>query len=412
MNIDSIFKHNQKSIVDIRKKALIRMEKLDLPNLGKFSLKSFVSKSSKMKNLFLNVSGEIPSEISDFVTEDTSNVLVIKDGNIIYDKLVDMTYSMYINDIETAYEEKPELVLNYFNKEPDCFKENTLTAYNTAYHNSGLLIDIPPNSVFKEEIKIFYIQDNNDFINRTVMRCGKNSKIKIIEFFISKKTSVKNNVTDIMAFANSKVEYTSIDLYEANNKIYTALRINAKANSSVDILRAVLCDANIMADTSIRLLEEGANAEVKVIVIGDGFEKQNINTYTYHEAKNSFSNIINHGIALNKSRIIFNNFGIVANGFSGSKAFQKTKGVILGKTATLAANPFLLIDEHDVEAGHGATIGRIDDEKLFYLMSRGLSKQDAEKLVINGLIRPIIDIFENQKLKECFENLINRKLGN
>ena len=93
-----------------------------------------------------------------------------------------------------------------------------------------------------------------------------------------------------------------------------------------------------------------------------------------------------------------------------SIAHQKNNGIILAKKAQLHANPLLLIDEFDVEASHGAAIGKIDDEQLYYLMSRGLTLQEAEKLIISGFLTPVLTLLDSDALKNNFIKKVESKI--
>jgi Fe-S cluster assembly protein SufD len=91
-------------------------------------------------------------------------------------------------------------------------------------------------------------------------------------------------------------------------------------------------------------------------------------------------------------------------------AFQTLKGIILSDQAIVNVNPILLIDEYDVKAGHGATIGKLEAEQLYYLQSRGLTKQQAEKLIIHGFIKPIIDHIKDEVIATRIEEKIFNSL--
>ena len=89
---------------------------------------------------------------------------------------------------------------------------------------------------------------------------------------------------------------------------------------------------------------------------------------------------------------------------------QKTKGIILDDESQISANPILEIDEYDVIASHGASIGAIDDEELYYLMSRGLTKEVAERMIINGLIYPFLNSINDSTLSEYIRHIIDKHL--
>ncbi len=110
------------------------------------------------------------------------------------------------------------------------------------------------------------------------------------------------------------------------------------------------------------------------------------------------------------AKITVNAVGCIEKGMDKSSSKQTTRGTILDETGKIEANPVLLIDNNDVSASHAAAIGKISDEGLFYLMSRGLSKKDAEKLIIAGFVNPMIKSIEDSGIRNLLSEVIDYKL--
>ncbi len=410
-DIDKVFSHNPKSIINFRKESLKDLDSLKLPNMGKLKITDFMTEELNLENVILTKQSHVPVELENLVSLDNENVIIIKDGNIVYENLTGNYQDIYINDFNSAFEERPEVILDFFQRELTELRHNKMTALNGGYMNSGILIDIPKNIELKDEIKLYYIQENVDFLHRTIVNVGANSSVKFVEYFSNLSECYVNIVSDFYLSEGSKVKYFSVDNYTDKTTGYSALRSVLGPNSELLMTRGILSNGNIIVDTLVDLVGEFSSTDIKTIAIADRQQKQNINTATFHNAKASSSNIVNQGVSKDKAKLYFNNFGKIERGMSGSKAFQSTRGVILDRYAQIQANPFLLIDEFDVEAGHGATIGKFDDDSLFYLMSRGLTKADAERLIINGFINPILDGIDNEALKLELRTIIDRKLG-
>ncbi len=107
--------------------------------------------------------------------------------------------------------------------------------------------------------------------------------------------------------------------------------------------------------------------------------------------------------------MVFEGIGKINKNMKRSIARQSNKGIVLGENSRLEANPLLLIDEYDVVASHGASIGKIDDEQLYYLMSRGLSLKVAERLIISGFLSPVLKVLSTNMLKEDFISTVETK---
>lgn len=103
---------------------------------------------------------------------------------------------------------------------------------------------------------------------------------------------------------------------------------------------------------------------------------------------------------------MFDTTGKIYKGMSKSKCVQLSKGIVMDDISSVTSKPILLIDEFDVIANHGASIGKMSDESLFYLMSRGLTKQEAFLLMLEGIVRPFIDKLTDEEVKNQFEKKI------
>ena len=130
-----------------------------------------------------------------------------------------------------------------------------------------------------------------------------------------------------------------------------------------------------------------------------------------HKVGSTYSNIKNVGVAMNGSNLVFDTTGKIDKGMAKSKCAQLSRGVVMDNISSITAKPILLIDEYDCFANHGASIGKMSDEDLFYLMSRGLTKKQAFLLILEGIVRPFIDSIPNEELKESMEKEIMARIG-
>jgi|GEM_PF-253042 len=405
---EKLFSHNPKAIINFRKEAFQKLDSLPYPNLGKLKKEYFDLVDENVQPLFLKKVYEVPEQVKEIVSED-ENVMVFEDGNIIFERLDERFDGIYINDFYSAYDEIPEIISSYLKKDGEKEK-NRFQAYNTAFQNGGLVLRLP-KKVEIDNLKIIYIQNSTDIVHRTLLILEERSKLNLIEYFVGSNKANSNIVTDIEQMPESELNYYKIDRLPIKSRIYSSVRAELQNNSVLNLTRGVLSKGNANIDIDVDLLKEGASTTINSIALASGDEVQNLNIVTNHKAKNTESEIHNQGVSKEKAKLVFNNTGKIENKMSQSKAFQSTRGIILSKDALLSANPFLLIDEYDVEAGHGASIGKFDDESLFYLMSRGLTKADAEKLIIAGFVTPIIEGISDIKLQSKIKSVIDDKLS-
>lgn len=211
-------------------------------------------------------------------------------------------------------------------------------------------------------------------------------------------------ITDILT--NEKIDITIEDgayvEYNIINSFNTSRNFSNKGTLLID---EVSLDKTT-EELNAYLLNEAASIKYNVLSfakeINQSF-KQNV----VHNAKYTESDISNYGIAL-KSNILFDVVGKIEKGMAKSNCHQLSHGVIMDDDSKIQADPILLIDEYDCFANHGAAIGKMSDNDLFYLMSRGLSKQEALLLIIGGIVRPFIDRIIIDEYKEVINNKIEK----
>lgn len=194
--------------------------------------------------------------------------------------------------------------------------------------------------------------------------------------------------------------YGDLKCAKANIKTLEKAYININSVYLLKNENKVSLDIYLGSDSKLDLNGAAINSTSK---------EQTININVYHDNINSETNMYFYGICLNDSRLNINTDGIIKKGAINSIMHQITKGLIISPNSMISANPLLHIDDNDVLASHGASIGTIDDEELFYLMSRGLTKEESEELIIKGFLQPIIRSLEDNSLKEQITKELNKE---
>lgn len=133
-------------------------------------------------------------------------------------------------------------------------------------------------------------------------------------------------------------------------------------------------------------------------------------TTILNRGRHTLGHIFQRGVILNRSTLVFNGIGKIIKGAQGSDAQQESRVLMLSRRARGDANPLLLIDENDVTAGHAASVGRVDEDQMYYLMSRGISEQVARKLVIRGFMGEVLAKMPTKEAQQQVVTEIDRKL--
>ncbi len=269
------------------------------------------------------------------------------------------------------------------------------------------------NNINSKTIKVNHDINNNMDNYSIEYIIDNNTNVDIIETFNILSKSGSSFDIFVKSGENSHTKIYSIDNIEknTNNKFVFNRNSELQRDSSLNYYIGLFSDIDLDVSIDSTLIGDGAEATIDLVTIATEGNTQNLDVKVTHMAENTTGIINNSAVVGGKSKVIINGTGKINRGMKGSNAKQTTRGTILSKEGKLQANPFLLIDEYDVAASHGAAIGKISDEGLFYLMSRGLSKKDAEKLIVAGFINPILSKIADEETKELFKNRINAKLG-
>ncbi len=266
-------------------------------------------------------------------------------------------------------------------------------------------LTIAKKSYFEDPIKITLRDDNNESLEIVV---EESSEVKIILEIASEDLDLNSYEIKLTAKQNSKVNYLLVcDLASKDAKIHHYFV--AERDAQMDLIGGFV--SNILnAKMNAKLVGEGANVELRAVAISSTDHKQVIDIEIIHAAPNSRGTMHNIAIANKNGKVVLNGVEKILKGMKNADAYQSLKGIIASDDAIIEVNPILLIDEYDVKAGHGATIGKLDENSLYYLMSRGLNRKDAERLMINGFLNPIISEIDDEPLKERFVELVNQRL--
>jgi len=257
------------------------------------------------------------------------------------------------------------------------------------------------------DIKLIF-ESNENYTNNIVININDGLNVNITKVSLNNK-SENNLLLEVICNNNSTVKFTTIEANENNTNNKVNFYVLENVNIEVDTLS--LNDNKVNNCTNIYLLKQFSHLTLNNAIINDTSLIQAYDFNVYHLNKDSDSNLINYAICKDSSILNINSNGIIKQGCSKSKIVQKSKGIILDLTSAISANPLLQIDEFDVEANHGASIGAIDDEDLYYLMSRGLTKSQSEQLIVSGYMQPILAKMNEEQLQKYASFLIENKLN-
>ena len=197
---------------------------------------------------------------------------------------------------------------------------------------------------------------------------------------------------------------------EISNYKNLNLVINVKSHALLKAFFAEFSSNNLQMNCVINLLNEGANAVVKLASLSANNDDKNISISINHISGKTYGKVDNYGVCKDNGKLLFAGTSHIFEKASKSKTQQNAKIMVFDEASNAIAKPILKIDENDVEASHAAVVGKINDEHLFYLTSRGLSEADAKQLITFGYLKPILQGFNDEKTRAYISSLIERRM--
>ncbi|MGC4378752.1 Fe-S cluster assembly protein SufD [Fictibacillus sp. Mic-4] len=408
-------------LAELRLQALEQAQSLPMPKpektkIDNWNFTEFKHEVSGNKQVAFH---ELPEAIQALIgkEEEAGSVLVIRNGAVAYHSVTEelKDKGVIFTDFATAVREHGDLVRNYFMKDAVHVDEHRLTALHAALVSSGAFVYVPKNVEVDIPIQAIYFNDDGEtgIFNHVLIVTEDNSSVTYVENYLStndESPSVANIVSEVFAGAGAKVIYGAVDNFAKGMTTYVNRRGRAARDGRIEWALGQLNDGNTISDNTTHLVGDGSYTDKKTVSIGRGDQKQNFVAHAIHYGKHSESYILTHGVMKDTASSIFNGIAKIEHGATKSNGEQTERVLMLSEKARGDANPILLIDEDDVTAGHAASVGTIDPIQLFYLMSRGISKTEAERLIIHGFLAPVVGEIPLESVKSRLIEVIERKV--
>ena len=412
--LQSIFSNTNEPtwFLNTRKLALYKSYTLPFPKLESMELERWNLFNVNFSTLRLENEGNV--EIAEYGINSDDFAVIQKNNTIIHinipEKYAD---KVVIKDIFSAMND--DHIKDSFMSVVD-YAESKVTAVHYTLLNAGLFIDVKDNAVIEEPLQYIVITDKEQSLfNHVTIQVGNNAKFNFIENFVNNQKDDKapfSLVSEVVAHEGAQINYSSITNQPGEKRGTILRRGLTYKDSLINWNVAAMDEADVYHDNTTNILGDGSESNLKIVTLGVKEQKTYFNSEVVNQGLSSKGDILQHGVLLDKSHIVFNGVGFIVKGATGSNAYQSSRMLTLSSEAKADANPMLLIDENDVMAGHGASLGRIDEEQLYYLQSRGLTRKESSRLLVHGFLSPVISELTVDKIKELVTVLIDEKINN
>ena len=294
--------------------------------------------------------------------------------------------------------------------------ENGFLALNSAFTLDGLFVYVPDNTVLDKQIHILNLvtgsSENILSQPRNLIVTGKNSNVRLIETYnsIIDATSLTNVITEIVVDENSHVELYKIQSESTGSFHINRTQAEQKSGSEFTVYTASFGGAITRNDLNTVLDGENCTANLYGLYIIDGNQHVDNHTLIDHSKPHCQSNELYKGVLDGKSRGVFNGKVFVRKDAQKTNAYQSNKAILLSKDALIDTKPQLEIYADDVKCSHGAAIGQLDEESVFYLRSRGVGEEKARDILIRAFANDVFDLIDNEALHYHLNELVFEKL--
>ena len=295
-------------------------------------------------------------------------------------------------DTDTALKEKPELLKKYFGKiiPPE---DNKFSALNSAVWSGGSFIYIPPGIKVDMPLQAYFRinAENIGQFERTLIIVDEGAEVHYIEGCtapVYSSESLHCAVVELVALKDAKLRYTTIQNWSSDVYNLVTKRAHAYEGATVEWIDGNIGSKITMKYPGIYLLGERAYGETLSVAFAGKNQHQDTGAKMLHLAPNTTSKVTSKSVSRLNGRSTYRGLLKVVKGATNVKATVRCDALLLDDTAKTDTYPYMEIDAEDATVTHEATVGKIGDEQIFYLMSRGFNEEEALSLIVNGFMEP------------------------
>jgi Fe-S cluster assembly protein SufD len=288
-------------------------------------------------------------------------------------------------------------------------EHHALLALNTAFFQDGAWIQIPDRAVLSEPIHLLFLSSASEANRvshpRLLVQAGRDSEASIVESYYGLGGNVywTNSVVEVIAGDNARLELYKIQ-HEELQAFHTGLiQLLAGRNTTITTHSLSFGGALVRNDITVVLDDLGSHCDLNGLYAVNGTQHVDHHTLIDHAKPHCTSHQLYKGVLDGRSTGVFNGKIIVRADAQKTDAIQNNKNLLLSREANVNTKPQLQIDANDVRCTHGATIGQIDKESMFYLQSRGISRKEARNLLTYAFAADILERIKIEPIRDHFE---------
>ena len=359
---------------------------------------------------------DLPESIQAELSEmDSAASLVFEDGSLRYSRFqTNLAASgVVFTDLQSAVASHPDLVRHHFMTKAVKPEHNKFTALHAALWDSGTLVYVPSNARVTLPLQAILHQCSEGVggYHHTLLITEPGAEVTLVDDLLGAKNGFQVGVVELIIGDSSVVRYMNLQDFDHSTWNFLTGRAVLGRDSDLRWVQVSWGSKLTKAYLDVELNGSGGHAELLGIYFPTGSQHIDHQTKQIHRAPHCFSDLLFNGALKDKARSVYMGVIQVLPGAQKTDAYQRNGNLILDPSARADSIPGLEIQADDVRCTHGATAAQVEDEYLFYLMARGLSRPQAERMIVQGFFQAVLDRVPVESAVHKLERVIERKIG-
>ena len=320
-----------------------------------------------------------------------------------------------LGSLEQIANEQPELIQNYINRQSG-LSNDPFAALNTAFAKDGFFLFVPKGVIIEKPVQIINLLSSEENLritqrNLVVAEAGSKVKLVVCDQTLTSVSYLVNSVSEVYVGEDAVVDVYTIQNHNNQSTVINSAFYRQQRNSVLNTGTFSLHGG--LTRNNLKVTFSGDHSEANVNGLSFTDKKQHTDNFIIieHASPNCLSNQIYKNILDDESTGAFSGRIHVARDAQQTNAFQRNNNVLLSDKARMQTKPQLIIDADDVKCSHGATVGQIDEDALFFLRARGIGEKDARMMLMNAFAHEVVQKITIESLRERIDELIEKRLN-
>lgn len=345
--------------------------------------------------------------------EETSARFVAVNNPIVETITNDLPEGVIVCELGEAAERYPELVQKHFGSAVPVTDSvnDKFVALTSSLWSSGVFVYVPRGVVVDKPIEyvIAHSVDGATLLPRVLIVLEEQAEVQFVEQYVSTSNDIagfSSAIVEMVVGQGARLAYTTVQEYSPKVVHFATHRVLAARDAQVEWNAAGLGSERGKVRMEARLMGAGSSVRLNGVYFTDGRQHLDFDTQQFHEAPNAFSDLSFRGALAGSSSTVWRGMIDVAEGAQGTDSYQENRNLLLTKSAHADSIPGLQIEANEVRCTHGSTTSKVDADQLFYLQARGITRDDAVRMIVRGFFTPTLERMTNEALRERVRELL------